>query len=273
MDALRQVKEIYRDNFEKHSLHMIEKLFGDVTDLFAGKMKGFHKCDTRYHDIQHTLKTTIIIAQIMDGCNKSGNLPIISQKFFEMGIIAALLHDVGYIKRLDDDTGTGAKYTFMHVERSIEFAKQYLSSLGYSKNTISSVQNMIWCTCTQTNLSNVKFSSKQEEIAAFSLGIADILAQMSVHDYLEKLPILFDEFREAYEYEGLDRLRQKGHIIFETPDELIENTPHFYENWIKNRFKDMVSVYKFITAHYSDGRNYYIKSLEKNLEKISILAS
>ncbi|GAG57788.1 unnamed protein product [marine sediment metagenome] len=73
---------------------------------------------------------------------------------------------------------------------------------------------MIWCICNQTNLSNVKFSSKQEEIAAFSFGTADILAQMSAHDYLEKLPILFDEFREASEYEGLDRLRQKGHTIF-----------------------------------------------------------
>ncbi|GAG57784.1 unnamed protein product, partial [marine sediment metagenome] len=35
----------------------------------------------------------------------------------------------------------------------------------------------------------------------------------------------------------------------------------------------MGSVYRFITAYYSDGRNYYIESLEKNLETISILAS
>lgn len=267
MDALRKVKEIYRDNFEKHPLPMIEKVFRDVTDLFAGKMKGFHKCDTRYHDIQHTLKTVIVMAQIMDGWNRSGSLPIISQKFFDLGIIAALLHDVGYIKRLGDNTGTGAKYTFRHVKRSTEFAKQYLSSLGYNKNSIFSVQNMIWCTRNQTNLSNVKFSSKEEEIVAFSLGTADLLSQMSAHDYLEKLPILFDEFRQAYDYEGIDRLRHRGHIIFETLDDLIKNTPHFYENWIKNRLKDMGSVYKFIMSHYSNGRNHYIESIEKNLEK------
>lgn len=273
MDALKEVKEIFRDIFEKHSLHMIEKVFGDVTNLFAGRMKGFHRCDTRYHDIQHTIKTVIVMIQIMDGWNKSGSLPIVSQRVFELGIIAALLHDVGYIKRLGDRKGTGAKYTFRHVKRSIEFARHYLSSLRYSRETIFSVQNMIWCTCNQTKLSNLKFLSKEEEIAAFSLGTADILAQMSVYEYLEKLGILFDEFREAYEYEGIDRLRQRGHTVFGTLDELIKNTPHFYETWIKNRFKDMDSVYRFITAHHSEGRNYYMESLEKNLEKISTLAS
>ncbi len=269
MDAFVQIKEIYLDNFEKHPFHMIERVFRDVTKLFAGEMNGYYKCDTRYHDIRHTLETVIVMAQIMDGYNKSGNLPIISQKFFELGIFAALFHDAGYIKKIGDDTGTGAKYTFRHVKRSVEFAEQYLSVLGYNNN-LSSVQNMIYCTLSRTNLSNVKFSSKEEEIVGFSLGTADLLAQMSMPNYLGKLPFLFDEFMEAYEYEGVDRLRQKGCKTFDSLEELIKSTPHFYESWVINRFKDMGSVYKYIIFHYNDGRNYYIESIEKNLEKIRI---
>ena len=78
MDALRQVKDIYSDSFESNLPHMIEKVFWDVTDLFAGRMEGFHRCDTGYHDLQHTLKTVIVMAQIMDGWNRSHSLPIIS---------------------------------------------------------------------------------------------------------------------------------------------------------------------------------------------------
>jgi len=129
MDALTQVKEIYSDNFESDLQYRIEKVFWDVTDLFAGRMKGFHRCDTGYHDIQHTLKTVIVVAQIMDGWNRSRSLPLISQKFFGLAIVAVLLHDVGYIRRLDDDLGTGAKHTFRHVKRSVEFAEQYLPYL------------------------------------------------------------------------------------------------------------------------------------------------
>jgi len=247
---------------------MIEKASQDIIRLFNGNMSGFYKCDTRYHDMQHTLEAVIVTTQIMDGWNKSGNQPPVSHKVFESGIIAALLHDVGYIKRTGDDKGTGAKYTFRHVKRSTEFAEEYLPALEYNKDVVSSIQKMIWNTCTHSRLPDIKFSSKEEKIAAFGLATADLLAQMSADNYLKKLPLLFDEFREAYEYGGKDRLRQKGYRIFETVDELIEGTPDFYENQVKKRFRDMGSAYELIVFHSGDGRNHYMESLERNIEKI-----
>ena len=269
IDVLRQIKEIYRDNFEKHPMHIIEKVFGDVIELFNGKMKGFHKCDTKYHDIQHTQETALVMAQIMDGWNRSGNSPNISPKFFQLGIIAALFHDVGYIKKRGDNNGTGAKYTFQHVKRSVEFVKQYLPSVGYTKDNVLSIQNMILCTCSRIKLSNIHFLSKQEKITAFSLGTADLLAQMSAKNYLKKLPFLFSEFKEAYEHEGLEKLKQKKYIVFKTAKKLINNTPNFYKVWVRSRFKTMGSIYKSITFHFNDGRNIYIESIENNMKKIT----
>ena len=271
MDALNQIKDIYKNNFKESPFDIIEKVFCDVTELFEGKMKGFNKCDTMYHDIQHTQETALAMSQIMDGFNRRGNLPIISPRIFRLGVIASLLHDVGYIKETGDDKGSGAKYTFIHVNRGVNFAKKYLSSKGYDKNSISSIMGMMWCTLSHDGISNIKFSSKEEKTAAFSLGTADLLSQMAKHDYLKKLPILFDEFKEAYKYEGIEELKKKGHIVFHSADELIKNTPDYYESYVKNRFNEMGSVYQFIPLHFGNKKNHYLERIEKNLEKIKLL--
>ncbi|MBN1625528.1 MAG: hypothetical protein JW944_03300, partial [Deltaproteobacteria bacterium] len=170
-----------------------------------------------------------------------------------------------------DEKGSGAKYTFVHVNRGVDFAKKYLPTKGYDKNSVSSVRDMIFCTLSHAKISNIKFSSEEEKIAAFSLGTADLLSQMAMHDYLKKLPILFDEFKEAYKYEGIEKVKQKGHIVFNSVDELIKNTPNYYESYVKNRFKEMGSVYQFIKFHFGDKKNYYIELIEKNLERIKLL--
>jgi len=38
---------------------------------------------------------------------------------------AALFHDTGYIQEKSDDEGTGAKYTSIHVKRSIQFLDKH----------------------------------------------------------------------------------------------------------------------------------------------------
>ena len=263
--VLKEIRQIYRDNYQQEDIENIQRVFFEIIDLFAGRWEEFQRCDTRYHDLQHTMQAVIPMAQIMAGWNRSGQSPGISTKFFELGIIAVLLHDTGYIKRREDDGGTGAKYTFRHVQGSIKFAEDYLTPLGYSKEAITSVQNMISCTGVQINLAKIEFSCREEQIVGFSLGTADLLGQMAADNYIEKLPYLFEEFREGYKYEGVDKLKRQGITIFENADQLIKDPPHFYENVVKNRLKDMGSVYEFLAP---GGRNRYFESIEKNIRQI-----
>jgi hypothetical protein len=258
---LAEIGEIYHNNYSESSIERIEKVFYDMIDLFMGRMEGYYKCDTKYHDLEHSLETTRLTAKIINKWNKKGEPPIISERFFELAIIAALLHDTGYIRKYGDIEGTGAKYTFIHEERSIEFAKKYMASIQYSKEAITSVENMIICTILNADLSKIKFSCEEERIAGFSLGTADLAGQMATSDYIKRLHHLFEEFKEGYQFEDIDNLKKKGIIIFESLDGLIRNIPDFYKSVAENHFEEMGSMYKFL-------EHDLLMSIEENVKFI-----
>ncbi len=265
---LGHVRAIHAENYGDADLHIIENVFNDVVDLFSGKIKGFQKCDTRYHDLLHTLQVIPPFIGIIDGWNKSKSTPRISKEYFDIGIIAVLLHDTGYIKISGDDGGTGGKYTFVHIRRSAEFAGHYLSGIGFDKNKIHGIRNIIMCTGVKIDFNNLPFQSEEERIIGYTLGTADLLGQMSAADYPEKLPALFSEFDEAYHYEGKEKLREMGMTIFENAEDLIKHTPYFYEVIVRERFEKMGSLYSYIPRNFNDSRNFYIEAIEANIEKI-----
>ena len=271
-NIVNKIRAIYKKNYQEANIGIIEVVLNDVIDFFSGKRKGFLKCDTKYHDLLHTLQVIPPFIGIIDGWNKSENTPNISKEFFDMGIIAVLLHDTGYIKTEDDIDGTGAKYTFIHTQRSANFAAHYLKEIRFEKHKISSVQNIIMCTGAKVDYNKLPFNSEEEQITGYALGTADLLGQMSAVDYLEKLPILYSEFEEAYRYEGKERLHERGVAMFESGDDLIRKTPYFYENVVLGMFKNMGSLYKYLTYHFNDSRNHYIEAIEENIKKIQFIS-
>ena len=270
LDELKIIcKEIYGEN----NIDIIKTAFNDVAALFSGKRKGFQKCDTRYHDLMHTLQVIPPFIGIIDGWNKNKSTPYISRECFDIGIIAVLLHDTGYIKTENDIEGTGAKYTFTHIQRSADFAGLYLPQLGFNKYKISAVQNIIMCTGVKIDYTKIPFNSDEERTVGYALGTADLLGQMSANDYLEKLPILYREFEEAYLYEGIEKLHKREAIVYKSVDDLIRKTPYFYEVIVLRRFKNMGSMYKYLSYHFKDSRNHYIEAIEENIRKIKLASS
>jgi hypothetical protein len=257
---LDKIKIIYKENYQQD----------DIVDLFSGKRKGFLKCDTKYHDLMHTLQIIPPFIGIIDGWNKSKKIPNIPKELFDIGIIAVLLHDTGYIKTEGDIDGTGGKYTFVHIQRSADFAGHYLPQIGFEESKIDSVKNIIMCTGVIIDYDKLPFNSEQERIVGYAMGTADLLGQMSAVDYPEKLPMLYHEFEEAYRYEKIEKLLGRGTPVFKSADELIKNTPHFYEVVVRERFEKMGSLYKYLTYHFKDSRNHFIEAIEENIRKIRI---
>ena len=66
------------------------------------------------------------MARMLRGRHLANTHPQITQRLFQLGVIAILMHDTGYLKKRGDTEGTGAKYTFVHVIRSCAFAASYL---------------------------------------------------------------------------------------------------------------------------------------------------
>lgn len=265
---VNKIKAVYRDNFGSDDTGAVEGVLNDMIDLFDGRRNGFLKCDVKYHDFHHSLQTIPPFVDIIDGWNRSGNIPRIPKPYFDLGIIAVLLHDTGYIKTDDDVEGTGAKYTFTHIERSVDFAGQYLRQKGFDPHKVLSVQNAINCTGVSVTFEKLHFPSEEERIIGCALGTADLLGQMSAADYPEKLYALFNEFAEAYQYEGIDKLRQLNIKTFEDADDLLENTKSFYEEAVLERWKSMDSLYAYAAYPYRGSRNPYIEAIEKNIQKI-----
>jgi len=264
---LKDIKTICEINYSDNDITLIERVLSDVIDLFHGKRPGYQACDTEYHSLFHTFQTIPPFVGMIDGWNKSGGTPRISKKYFTFGTIGVLLHDTGYIKVDGDTEGTGAKYTFIHMERSVDFARKYLKEIGIVSNNIPSILNIIRCTGVTLDI-NIRFHNDEEKIIGYALGTADLLGQMSAEDYIEKLPILYNEFVEAYHFKGLDKLKGQGSTVPECADDLIRSTPKFYEDVALARFKLMGSLHEYLRYHFSSPDNPYLLAIEKNIGRI-----
>ncbi len=120
-------EELYGD---EASSDRVRELFQDVTDIFEGRLEYFQKMDTVYHNLEHTLQATLCWVRMLRNYQLYSERAKITADFFQMGLVAVLLHDIGYLKEEHDEYGTGAKFTFVHERRSCELAQIYLAELG-----------------------------------------------------------------------------------------------------------------------------------------------
>ena len=140
--TFQEIKVIGGGLFGSDELQFTDLFFWKIIDLFNGKHEGFQACDTSYHDLDHTLEVTLTLAKIISGWNRSQS-PAVSNDFFDLGIMAAILHDVGYIKKVGDNQGTGAKYTFSHVGKSVDFADRLMEEADIKEGHRNAVRNVI----------------------------------------------------------------------------------------------------------------------------------
>jgi hypothetical protein len=259
----RAVQSIYKSLFPAADQTFVGRAFGWTLDCFNGNYRDYQPIDARYHDLEHTLQGTLCFARILHGRQNARMHPPLTQKMLELGLLAILLHDTGYLKKRDDTGGTGAKYTLIHVNRSIEFAATLLAEQGFAPEEIKAVQNMIRCTGVNADLKAIPFQSELERTLGYCLGTADLLGQMAARDYIEKLPILFSEFAESAEYN-----HGKGAAAgtFASARDLMEKTPVFWEKYVISKINgDFQGVYKFLNTPFPEGPNPYLKRIEANI--------
>lgn len=244
----------------------VPQIFGWAIECFTGHYRDFQAVDAKYHDFEHTLQGTLCMARLLHRRHLAGAQPRLTPRLFQLGMLAMLLHDTGYLKKRDDTEGTGAKYTVTHVARSVEFAGQLLAEKGLGAEEIQSVQNMIRCTGVDASLSAIPFHGEMETTVGFALGTADLLGQMAAEDYVEKLPVLYAEFAEAARHSP-----DHPHFVdmFSSAEDLIQKTPAFWENFVKVRLeRDFGGLHRFLNDPFPDGPNEYIRRIEANMERL-----
>lgn len=238
--------------------------------VFGGRYGDYLPVDVPYHDREHTMQGLLCLVRLLHGRHKADIRPAVPRRTFELGILAILLHDTGYLKRAGDAEGTGAKYTLIHVDRSREFAGSFLREQGYPPPDIEAVQNMIRGTAMNTAPAALPFASPIERIVGAALATADLIGQMSADDYVDRLPQLYAEFTESCRYFG----ERAARLHYDSPEALVVNTPTFWESYVKPKLEDgCQGMYQFLNDPYPDGENEYLNRIEANVEKAARMAS
>jgi hypothetical protein len=244
----------------------VPRVFGWAIECFTGNHRDYQAVDARYHDFEHTLQGALCLARLLRGRHLAGAQPQLTEQMFRLGLVAILLHDIGYLKKRDDTQGTGAKYTVTHVYRSADFAAQLLKEKGLSARDIQAVQNMILCTGVNAALSVISFQCELEKVAGWALGTADLLGQMAAEDYVDKLPTLYAEFAEAAAYS-----KDQTHFIamFSSAQDLLRKTPVFWEKVVQQKLdRDFGGLHRFLNDPYPSGPNSYFERIEANIERL-----
>ncbi len=233
---IAEVKTMIGAAFPDFNFSRIDEAFTDINRLFHGAFPGYRACNTAYHDLKHTTDCFLAMARLIHGAVIDGR--VFDQENVTLGLLSALFHDTGYIQSEDDTKGTGAKYTLMHIQRSIDFMSAYLKARPYPAHYRREGKNMLHCTGLTVKIREIHFSSQEMETLGKMLGTADLLGQMADRTYLEKLLFLYREFQEG------------GVPGCETEIAFLKKTEDFF-NITQQRFiTELGSVNRYMRSHF-----------------------
>lgn len=244
----------------------LDRLVRDVDALYEGRWPDYEACEAPYHNFGHALDAALTITRMAAGWNRSGDQSKFSEELFLCGIAAGFFHDAGYIKDKGDRQGRGGKYTFTHVHRGMEMAGRYLADAQWSAKARKLVPAMISLTDYRHEPdAETLFHEPLELVMARMIPSADLVAQMADTEYLPRLNDLFVEFKEVYEHEGAEQIRQIGAPVYNSAKELKKGVLQFYEDFVAPRLERYGHMDRYLTVFFGAGHNPYHENIAANL--------
>ena len=246
---------------------LLTRAIDDLVSAYRGDYPGLLRCDTLYHDLRHALETGVTMARLLDGASRSaadGSVIAVDREHALLGVILALYHDIGMLRRDGEEHLWGASLTPIHEERGVEFLRRYLGDTLLAP--LAAKAELIMPTKLIYQIP-ADWPALHRQLAGM-IATADLLSQMSDRFYIEKCrDFLFLEFSAI----GLAGSSSTAYPDRET---LLAKTPGFYTGFIAKRLdEDFGNVRRFINRHF-DGANPYDEAIERNLAYLgNILAN
>jgi len=267
VDAVRnEVQKLFQDAYPNSAFDSIWMAFHDFGELYTGRLSDYRGCDTVYHDQQHSLDVTLAMARLLVGYERScAEEDRLGDERAILGLISALFHDAGYIRRRDEHRWlNGAEFTAWHVSRSADFLRTYLPRVGLGDMTEIATR-IVHFTGYEINLDDIELDDPRDSMIGHLLGTADLMTQLADRCYLEKCrDRLYSEFVLA----GVAISNGKpGHqnVLYASGIDLLKKTPAFFDSMAKVRLETKFNrAYRYIEALYG-GRNPYYEFIDKNL--------
>lgn len=260
-----EVLRLFNELYDGAPDQALKRAFADAAALYQGERPEYHPCDTAYHDIQHVLDVTLAMARLLDGYERrrSGE-PQLGPEIFILGVLAALFHDFGYLRRRHDRMHRyGAEYTLTHVSRGSAFLRRYMKQLGL-EHLAGAASILVHFTGYERPVETIRLADVLLRRVGQMLGTADIIAQMSDRCYLEKCrDRLFGEFVLGG-LAGRKLASRRSLPYFTSGDELVQKTPGFYENASRRLDLQLARAYEYAGNHFG-GQNLYLDEIQKNI--------
>lgn len=261
-----EVRRIFIELYDDSLADRIDRFFADAVRLYRGDYPGYLACDTWYHDLQHVMDVTLAMARLMDGYERSWTVsrPSLGEELFLVGVVCALLHDCGYIRREKDTRhANGAEYTLTHVSRGAKFLRDYLPRMGMEDWAHVAAQ-VIHFTGYELPVERIRLRDPQYRMVGNLLGSADLIAQMSDRCYLEKCR---DRLYPEFVLGGVARRRMEDGsemVVFGSAQDLVVKTPTFCRGAMRRLEEHLGGMYRYAEAHFG-GQNLYLEEVSRNL--------
>jgi hypothetical protein len=243
-----------------HDLGYIEAAFALLENACRGTLAGYENLRTPYHDRMHMLEVVLCSARLLHGLHLGGQ-PL-DRDVIDACLVGALLHDSGYLMQEAEAQGSGAQFTQIHVPRGVLFAERHLAGILPSA-LLAATGKVILATDHRPDAVMPAFDTPAQRLAAQVTATADLVGQMANREYLERLLLLYFEFREA----GID--------FFADIHDLLEKTQAFYRLMEARLGGELGGLAPHLVRHFDAvrgaRRNYYLESIDRNLDYLGVL--
>ncbi|HXU43650.1 MAG TPA: hypothetical protein VN675_15085 [Burkholderiales bacterium] len=258
---------IFSARYPGADLTPLQRGFNDFTALFSGCFPGYLACDTLYHDMRHSLDMTLALARLVDGHDRVvGESERLGARRAMLGVLIALLHDSGYLKRTSESTvDNGAVFTKVHVSRSADFIATYLPKVGFADEAALAAR-LVHFTGYEMDIDDIRVEDVRDRTVGCMVGAADLIGQMSDRMYLEKVhAFLYEEF--VWGKIAREQMADGREVVrYSSADDLIIKTPGFYEYVARARItKKLGGVDRYAEAHF-DGTSLYQTEIDRNMD-------
>lgn len=267
VEVCKAVSALLEKTFPGIVLDDVRQAYDTFTRLYAGTLPGYLGCDTWYHDAQHSLDCSLAMARLLDGYERSvSKAEQLGERRARLGVIIALFHDAGYIRRSDDAARNGAEFTLNHVRRSGEFLAEFLPTVGFA-DQVELTRHVVHFTGYEIALDQIQVRPTKDRMLGFLLGTADVLAQTADRCYLEKCrDYLFREF-EICGMAGTG-IPDGPRVLYPTVKSLLDGTPDFNRSLWEERLDGYFGgVHRYLDVHFG-GSNPYVEQIRDHLDTV-----
>ncbi|MEO8467834.1 MAG: hypothetical protein ABI640_21125 [Gammaproteobacteria bacterium] len=266
-DAVRRaVCDLFRQTWPRYRFDRVEIAFRDFERLFNGRLPGYRGCDTVYHDLQHSLDSTLAVARLIVSYDRTHHVnERLGPERTIVGVVTALFHDAGYIRQTDDHSHrNGAEFTLSHVSRSARFIGRYLPTIGMAR-WVPVATKIVHFTGYEVRFDQIRLDDHRDRHLGHLIGTGDLIAQMADRCYLEKCR---DRLYPELVLGGIATHNDgngKTSVRYSSGLDLLRQTPDFIADVRRLRLDgEFRSAYRMLETLFN-GRNPYMEAIQRNL--------